>query len=94
MRVVALTCLLLQASSAALAQPKPTTEMMQCERLQALVAMHGAAVLNTSPGTALRFIAHPGSCPHGEVAEPMYLATRDEPRCPVLVCQSPNRRHH
>jgi hypothetical protein len=52
MRVGALTLLLLQASSAALAQPKPTTEMMHCERLQTLVAMHGAAVLNTSPGTA------------------------------------------
>ena len=94
MRVVALTCLLLQASSAALAQPKPTTEMMQCERLQSLVAMHGAAVLNTGPGIALRFIAHPGSCAHGEVAEPVYLPTRDDPRCPVLICQSPNRRHH
>ena len=94
MRVVALTCLLLQASSAALAQPKPTTEMMQCERLQALVAMHGAAVLNTGLGTALRFIAHPGSCPHSEVAEPIYLPTRDDPRCAVLICQSPNRRHH
>jgi hypothetical protein len=56
--------------------------------------MHGAAVLNTGPGIALRFIAHPGSCAHGEVAEPVYLPTRDDPRCPVLICQSPNRRHH
>ena len=94
MRVFALSCLLLQVASAPLAQPKPTTEMMQCERLQTLVAMHGAAVLNTGPGIALRFIAHPGSCAHGEVAEPVYLPTRDDPRCPVLICQSPNRRHH
>jgi hypothetical protein len=94
MRVIALVCLLLQASSSALAQPKPTTEMMLCERLQALVAMHGAAVLNTGPGTALRFIAHPGSCTHGEVAEPVYLPTQDDPRCPVLICQSANRRQH
>ena len=94
MRVGALTLLLLQASSAALAQPKPTTEMMHCERLQTLVAMHGAAVLNTGPGTALRFIAHPGSCTHGDVAQPMYLPTRDDPGCPVLICQSPHRRHH
>jgi hypothetical protein len=56
--------------------------------------MHGAAVLNTSPGTALRFIAHPGSCTHGDVAQPMYLPTRDDPGCPVLICQSPHRRHH
>ena len=95
MRVVALALLLLlQASSAALAQPKPTTEMMLCERLQALVAMHGAAVLNTSPGSASRFITHPGSCPHGDVAEPVYLPTGDDPRCLVLICQSPHRRQH
>ncbi len=94
MRVLALAVLLLQASSAALAQHKPTPEMMLCERLQALVAVHGAAVLKTSPGISFRFIAHPGSCSNGEVAEPMYLATRDDPRCPVLICQSPNRRHH
>jgi hypothetical protein len=67
-------------------------EMMQCERLQALVAMHGAAVLNTSPGIALRFIAHPGACTPGDVAEPVYLSTRDDPQCLVLVCQSPHRR--
>jgi hypothetical protein len=91
MRVVTLTLLLL-TTSAALAQPKPTTEMMQCERLQGLVDMHGAAVLNISPGTALRFIAHPGACTQSDVAEPMYLPTRDDPQCLVLVCQPPNRR--
>lgn len=94
MRVVALSPLLLQASYAALAQPEPTAEMMLCERVKALVAMYCAAVLNTSPGTALRFIAHPEFCPHGVVAEPVYLSTEDDPGCLVVICQSPHRRQH
>ena len=94
MRAFVLALVLGQAASAALAQPKAIIELMLCERVQALIAMHGAAVLNTDPDTYYRFIAHPGSCTQGDVAEPMYVPTRDDPQCPLLICRSPHRRQH
>ena len=70
------------------AQSRPSTTDMTCAEAGGLIAARGLVVLSTGPLTYDRFVAHAGQCLLGEVAEPVWVSTRDVPQCLVgRVCR-------
>jgi hypothetical protein len=74
---------LLSSGSGALAQGSPLTRGMSCYGARELVSVHGAVVLRTGPATYDRYVAAGGQCVLGEVMEPAWVPTADNPQCPV-----------
>jgi hypothetical protein len=74
---------LLSFGSGALAQGSPLTRGMSCYGARELVSVHGAVVLRTGPATYDRYVAAGGQCVLGEVMEPAWVPTADNPQCPV-----------
>ena len=69
--------------SGALAQSHPLTLRMTCYGARQLVSDQGAIVLNTGPTTYDRYIAGNGQCALGEVIDPAWVPTADNPQCPI-----------
>ena len=69
--------------SGALAQSRPLTLRMSCNGARQLVAARGAIVLNTGPTTYDRYVAGNGQCALGEVIDPAWVPTADNPQCPI-----------
>jgi hypothetical protein len=75
--------ILISIDSSALAQSRPLTLRMVCSQVRELVFAEGAIVLNTSPTTYDRYIAGSGQCLLGEVPDPAWVPTADNPQCPI-----------
>ncbi len=88
MRALVLGLVLAQATTAALAQPRPTTETLTCSQAQSFVASRGAVLMNSGPTTYDRFVASRAFCTGNDIAEPAYVRTRDNPQCALYACQS------
>ena len=82
-KVAAAAIILMSMGSGALAQGRPLTLQMSCYGARELVATQGAIVLNTSPTTYDRYTAGGGQCVLGEVTEPAWVPTADNPQCPI-----------
>jgi hypothetical protein len=82
-KLVCATIVLMSMGSGALAQGAPLTLRMSCHGARELVGAQGAIVLNTSPTTYDRYLAGSGQCALGEVTEPAWVPTADNPQCPV-----------
>jgi hypothetical protein len=61
MRALVLGLVIAQATTAALAQPRPTTETLTCSQAQSFVASRGAVLMNSGPTTYDRFVASRGA---------------------------------
>jgi hypothetical protein len=78
-----LSVALCASASAASAQPRPSTERLTCSQARAIVASHGAVILNTGPHTYDRYVRDQGFCGLAEVAETVWERTADVVQCPV-----------
>jgi hypothetical protein len=89
MRLLPLAVAMALVSTASSAQPGPSTEAMTCHQAQSFVAGRGAVVLNTGPFTYSRFVSSIAYCSMvtGEVTEPEWVRTRDDPQCALFVCR-------
>ena len=74
---------LVTMSPSALAQSNPLTLRMSCNGARQVVAARGATVLNTGLTTYDRYIAGNGQCALGEVIDPAWVPTADNPQCPI-----------
>lgn len=74
---------LVSMSSGALAQSNPLTLRMSCNGARGLVANQGAIVLNTGPFTYDRYVDGYGRCVLGEVPDPAWVPTADNPQCSI-----------
>lgn len=78
-------------ASAALAQDFPNTLNMTCAEATATVNRTGAAVLATGPNIFNRYVQDVGLCTGAQVAQPQWVQTRDEQRCPIgAICVDPS----
>jgi hypothetical protein len=82
-KVVYAVIALVSMASNALAQSNPLTSRMTCNGARQLVAVRGAVVLNTGPSTYDRYVAGNGQCVLGEVIDPAWVPTADNPQCPI-----------
>src|ERR671911_111035 len=64
-------------ATSATAQPRPSTLQMTCGQAAALIASQGGVVLGTGGYTYDRFVAHRGFCLRSEVAQTVWVPTRD-----------------
>jgi hypothetical protein len=71
----------LVVTTAAGAQPRPSTVAMNCQRAAGLVASHGALVLGTGGHTYDRFVIDRRFCLRSEVTEPAWVPAGDTPQC-------------
>ncbi|PTM39745.1 hypothetical protein [Bosea sp. 124] len=76
-----LSLILVLASGAALAQPRPSTLDRTCNVNRQSVAASGAIVLGTGGHTFDRFVRDRGFCSHGDFLEPAWVPSRDTPSC-------------
>ncbi len=83
MKLLIASVALIGIGSNALAQSHPLTLRMTCYGARELVSVHGTIVLNTSPTTYDRYVAAGGQCVLGEVIEPAWVLTADNPQCPI-----------
>jgi hypothetical protein len=83
MKPVCAAVTLLSMGAGALAQSHPLTLRMSCYGARELVSIHGAIVLNTGLTTYDRYVAAGGQCVLGEVIEPAWVPTADNPQCPI-----------
>jgi hypothetical protein len=60
---------------------------MTCGQAAALVASQGGIVLGTGGYTYDRFVAHGGFCLRSEVAQTVWVPTRDTPNCHLRRCK-------
>jgi len=80
MKGLALAAAMLTLASAS-AAARPMTSAMTCAAVQRLVASSGAVVINFTPTTYDRVVAHQGYCLPSEVIEPIWVPTRDARQC-------------
>ena len=80
---IALCAALIAAPGAVQAQARPSTTEMTCAGASALVASHGAVVLNTGPRTYDRFVSSHFFCQYDETLEPVWAPTADAAQCLV-----------
>ena len=76
-----MTAILLSTAGSALAQARPMSSAMPCGAVQALVARSGAVVMNFTPTTYDRVVANQGFCLPSEIAEPLFVPSRDARQC-------------
>jgi hypothetical protein len=70
------------------AQARPNAPAMTCDQARALVKSSGAVVLSTGQYTYDRFVATPGYCLPGEIADRTWIQTGDTDQCPIgFVCK-------
>ena len=83
----------LVATTAAVAQPRPSSVQMSCRQAAGLVASQGALVLGTGGFTYDRFVADRRFCLRTEVTEPAWVPAADTPQCLVgYRCKEAERR--
>lgn len=71
----------------AMAQGRPDARTMSCERVQALIAEHGAVVLTTGRHTYDRYVVDTRFCEMREVARPVVITTQGGESCVVFECR-------
>lgn len=77
------------ASSAALAQSRPSTTNMSCAQAQSTVQSAGVIVLGTGGHSYDRFVRGDAFCARDEMGVPTWAPTRDVALCVVgYVCES------
>ena len=88
--VVPLLLIALVAAHPAGAQPRVPTNRMACADVTALVKREGDVRIATG-GTTERLVRDRSFCDILEIAELRFLATRDNPQCPVgYRCKEPD----
>jgi hypothetical protein len=84
--------LLVLASTAAAAQPRPSTVAMTCGQARGFVTSRGAAVIGTGGQTYDRFVRDRSFCEVTEVTRTSFVPTRDNPHCFIgYRCIEPGR---
>jgi hypothetical protein len=81
MKRLLLALALSSASTAVLAQPRPSTLAMSCGQAAALVASRGAIVLGTGGYTYDRIVSDGRFCLRNETTEPVWAPAGDTPQC-------------
>ncbi len=81
MKLVCAAIAYLSMGSDTLAQGRPLTLQMSCYGARELVASQGAVVLSTGPTTYDRYVTGYGRCVLGEVPDPAWVPTADNPQC-------------
>ncbi|MCP8940858.1 hypothetical protein NK718_20215 [Alsobacter sp. SYSU M60028] len=84
-----LAAILTLAAAPALAQSRPDTLTMTCAQTQALVKSKGSIVLGSGQFFYDLYVASVTYCPIGEVTRVMFVKTKDQPACPLSVCDQP-----
>jgi hypothetical protein len=86
--ILAVTALSVVAGPA-LAQQRPDTRAMSCERTQALVAQSGALVLTTGQNTYDRYVRNSAQCfSTADVAVRAFVQTQDQSSCQLYRCET------
>ena len=79
-------------STAASAQPRPSTTAMTCAQARGLIQTRGAAVIGTGGQTYDRFVRDRSFCQPTEVTRAAFVPARDTPSCFVgYRCIEPSR---
>jgi hypothetical protein len=82
-------------STAAAAQPRPSTVEMTCAEGARVVASRGAIVLGTGGFTFDRFVSDRRFCAINQTTEPAWAPVRDNPQCFIgYRCKEPNSEPH
>jgi hypothetical protein len=81
MKRIALSLMLVLATGAALAQPRPSSPERSCAANRQSVAANGAIVLGTGGYTYDRFVNDLSFCQHGDILDPAWVPSRDTPSC-------------
>ena len=81
MRRIISAFVLVGLSTAALAQPRPSSVTMPCGAAQRLVFSHGALVLGTGGFSYDRFVRDRTFCEFNEFTRPAFVPTIDAPQC-------------
>jgi hypothetical protein len=83
MKSVSLSLAIVFASTAVMAQGRPSTTAMSCASAGALVRSSHAVVLNTGGYTYDRFVSDQSQCPKGQTTMPGFAPAADNPQCLV-----------
>ena len=70
-----------QSRRAPAVEGRPSTTAMSCNQARALVSARGAIVLATGARTYDRFVSNAGLCSLGEIAEPAFEPSAENPQC-------------
>ena len=90
MRPILVPVVIVCLTTAAIAQPGPTTLAMTCAKARGIVNSQGAAVLRTGPTTYDRYVRDRSFCALQEMAQPTWVRTADVAQCPIGgICRSP-----
>ncbi len=90
MTKVALTVALFAFSSAAAAQPQPSTTAMTCSQAQAFLGSQGAAVIGTGGFTYDRFVTSRAYCEPTQTTRTAFVPTADARACAIgFTCIEP-----
>lgn len=88
-----LALIIVNMSSGALAQSRPSTLRMSCLQARSLVLSQGAVVLSTGPTTYDRYVSGGNFCQWGERSEPTWVPAADTPQCHIgFVCAARPQR--
>lgn len=87
---IILTLLAVALAGPAMAQGRPDSAAMTCGQSVALVRQRGALILGTGPLVYDRYVSDRGFCAPTQQAKQAFVATRDNPSCPVgFTCFEP-----
>jgi hypothetical protein len=79
-------------STAALAQPRPSTTQMSCSQARAFLQSQGAAVIGTGGFTFDRFVVSRTFCEPSETTRAALVPTLDTHACMIgYTCLEPSR---
>jgi len=81
MKQILAAVVVIAASPAALAQPRPSTLAMSCGQASALVTSRGAIVLGTGGHTYDRFVRDNQFCLRSEFTDPVWVRAADTSQC-------------
>jgi hypothetical protein len=91
MRALVVAVTLVQVSSVAVAQIRPSTTTLTCAQAQSFVASRTSVLMNTGSSTYDTFVSSAVGCSGGNTAEPSWVRTRDNPECALYVCRGRQR---
>ena len=87
---LALAIGLVAFSSAAFAQPRPSTTAMTCGQARAYLGSQGAAVIGTGGLTYDRFVTSRAFCEPTQTTRTAFVPTTDARACPIgFTCVEP-----
>jgi len=61
--------------------PRPYAPKLSCGEIKGMIQQKGAVLLSTGPFTFDRFVRDQGYCMQGEITDPAWIVSLDQPQC-------------